>query len=248
MRKERGIFRRKTESRRRNFQILAIAASEIGCRWAGRALPPPGGGGKRGRDTKVSLPLLTPQPFLRTRLPSVARLKARGPQGRLVLQGSTLDRSGAFRSVPPPPCTVWPRTVMRGKSRKLTSGHNSVPKSARRTEPSPRFAARPKGVAAQRRVWGSQEGAREPYGALAPFCLRRQTAASSQNPAAGSGSTQIPRVFFNFPCLQLTFPIFHGILNYRKQKEPMPASISSLINGIRHLVLPTPAGGKISQP
>ena len=61
-------------------------------------LPPPGGGGKRGRDTKVSLPLLTPQPFLRTRLPSVARLKARGPQGRLVLQGTTLDRSGAFRS------------------------------------------------------------------------------------------------------------------------------------------------------
>ena len=61
-------------------------------------LPPPGGGGKRGRDTKVSLPLLTPQPFLRTRLPSVARLKARGPQGRLVLQGTILDRSGAFRS------------------------------------------------------------------------------------------------------------------------------------------------------
>ncbi|WP_443600483.1 hypothetical protein, partial [Agathobaculum sp.] len=46
--------------------------------------------------------------------------------------------------------------------------------------------------------------------------LRRQTAASSQNPAAGSGSAQIPRVFFNFPCLQLTFSIFHGILNYRK--------------------------------
>ena len=61
-------------------------------------LPPPGGGGKRGRDTKVSLPLLTPQPFLGTRLPSVARLKARGPQGRLVLQGTILDRSGAFRS------------------------------------------------------------------------------------------------------------------------------------------------------
>ena len=118
-----------------------------------------------------------------------------------------------------------------------------------------------------RRVWGSQEGAREPYGALAPVCprrraaafppvntgisgrrgrpipplpwerhLRHQTAASSQNRSAGSGSTQIPRVFFNFPCLQLTFSIFHGILNYRKQKEPMPASISSLINGIRHLV------------
>ena len=150
-------------------------------------MPPPGGGGKRGRDTKVSLPLLTPQPFLRTRLPSVARLKARGPQGRLVLQGKTLDRSRAFRSRTLPPCTVWPRTVMRGKPRKVNSGHNSVPKSARRTEPSPRFsrfAARPKGVAAQRRVWGSQEGAREPYGALAPFCLCRETPAP---PAAEGG-------------------------------------------------------------
>ena len=97
-----------------------------------------------------------------------------------------------------------------------------------------------------RRVWGSQEGAREPYGALAPFCPRRRAAAFppvntgtsaaeggqfppavgtaspppdggiSQNPVAGSGSAQIPRVFFNFPCLQLTFSIFHGILNYRK--------------------------------
>ena len=65
---------------------------------AAGGLPGSPGGDKRGRDTKVSLPLLTPQPFLRTRLPPVARLKARGPQGRLVLQGITLDRSGAFRS------------------------------------------------------------------------------------------------------------------------------------------------------
>ena len=121
----------------------------------------------------VPFPLLTPQTLLWTRLPSVARLNARGPQGRSVLQGSTLDGSGAFRSGTPPPCTVWPRTVMRGKLHKVNSGHNSVPKAARRTEPSPRFprlAARPKGVAARRRVWGSQEGEREPYGALFPFC------------------------------------------------------------------------------
>ena len=144
-------------------------------------MPPPGGGGKRGRDTKVSLPLLTPRPFLRTRLPSVARLKARGPQGRLLLQGVTLDRSGAFRSTIQTPCTGWPRTVMRGKSRKVNSGHNSVPKSARRTEPSPRTPVllHISDVSAQRWVLGSQEGAREPYGALAPFCLRRQTAAFS---------------------------------------------------------------------
>ena len=123
-------------------------------------VPPPGGGGKRGRDTKVSLPLLTPQPFLWTRLPSVARLNARGPQMRLVLQGATLDRSGAFRSGTLSPCTVWPRTVMRGKSRKLTSGPDSVPKSARRTEPSPRFprfAAHLRCVSAKEGK-GSQEG------------------------------------------------------------------------------------------
>ena len=140
----------------------------------------PTAGGKRGKTTKVFFPLLTPRPFLRTRLPSVARLKARGPQGRLLLQEHILDRSGAFRSANQAPCTVWPRTVMRGGLRKVNSGSNSLPKAARRTEPSPRnprFAAQPKGVAAQRRVWGSQEGAREPYGALAPFCLRRQTAA-----------------------------------------------------------------------
>ena len=124
-------------------------------------MPPPGGGGKRGRDTKVSLPLLTPRPFLRTRLPSVARLKARGPQGRLVLQGPTLDRSEAFRSRTLPPCTVWPRTVMRGKSRKLTSEPDSVPKSARRTEPSPRnsrFAAHLRCVSAKEGLGESRGG------------------------------------------------------------------------------------------
>ena len=141
--------------------------------------PPPGGGGKRGRDTKVSLPLLTPQPFLGTRLPSVARLKARGPQGRLVLQEYTPDRSGAFRSVLPSPCTVWPRTVMRGELRKGNSGHNSVPKSARRTEPSPRnprFAAHLRCVSVKEGE-GSQEGTGNHTWCPVPFCLRRQTAA-----------------------------------------------------------------------
>ena len=127
---------------------------------AAGGLPGSPGGDKRGRDTKVSLPLLTPQPFPRTRLPPVARLKARGPQGRLVLQGYTLDRSGAFRSGTLPPCTGWPRTVMRGGSRKMTSGPDSVPKSARHTEPSPRnprFAAHLRCVSAKEGK-GSQEG------------------------------------------------------------------------------------------
>ena len=86
----------------------------------------------------VPFPLLTLQTLLWTRLPPVARLNARGPQGRSVHQGSTLDGSGAFRSAKQALCTVWPRTVMRGGLRKGNSGHNSVPKPARRTEPSPR--------------------------------------------------------------------------------------------------------------
>ena len=168
-----------------------------------------------------------------------------------------------------------PRITVRGQTvqgvrlvlRKAPLRSSVNPWSTRRHCGPLAFRRATEGSRVLRRVWGSQEGAREPYGALAPFCprrraaafppvntgisgrrgrpipplpwerhLRRQTAASSQNPATGSGSAQIPRVFFNFPCLQLTFSIFHGILNYRKQKEPMPASISSLINGIRHLV------------
>ena len=157
---------------------------------AAGGLPGSPGGDKRGRDTKVSLPLLTPQPFLRTRLPSVARLKARGPQGRLVLQEYTPDRSGAFRSVLPSPCTVWPRTVMRGELRKGNSGHNSVPKSARRTEPSPRnprFAAHLRCVSAKEGL-GSQEGTGNHWCPV-PFCLRRQTAAL---PTAEGGHSAAP--------------------------------------------------------
>ena len=146
-------------------------------------MPPPGGGGKRGRDTKVSLPLLTPQPFLRTRLPSVARLKARGSQMRLVRQGATLDRSGAFRSGTLSPCTGWPRTVMRGKSRKLTSGPDSVPKPARRPEScprNPRFAAHLRCVSAKEGLGESRGGKgtiRCPCPLLPPPWIRRSSAA-----------------------------------------------------------------------
>ena len=157
---------------------------------AAGGLPGSPGGDKRGRDTKVSLPLLTPQPFLRTRLPPVARLKARGPQGRLVLQGITLDRSGAGRSTNQAPCTVWPRTDMRGKSRKVNSGHNSVPKSARRPEScsrNPRFAAHLRCVSAKEGL-GSQEGTGNHWCPV-PFCLRRQTAALS---AAEGGHSAAP--------------------------------------------------------
>ena len=58
------------------------------------------------------------------------------------------------------PCTVWPRTVMRGNPRKVNSGRPCAPKSARRTEPSlrnPRFAAHLRCVSAKEGL-GCQEG------------------------------------------------------------------------------------------
>ena len=147
---------------------------------AAGGLPGSPGGDKRGRDTKVSLPLLTPQPFLRTRLPLVARLNARGPQGRLLLQGYTLDGSGACRSAKQALCTVWPRTVMHGKLRKENSGPESVPKAARRTEPSPRFPR----LAANALLSGSKEGLGESRGDIG----NRRCPTSPFAPAVGTAS------------------------------------------------------------
>ena len=168
----------------------------------GDGMPGSPGGDKRGRDTKVSLPLLTPQPFLRTRLPSVARLKARGPQGRLVLQGYALDRSGAFRNAKQALCTVWPRTVMRGGLRKVTSGHNSVLKANRLTEPSPRLPR----LAANASLSGSKEGlgesrgGKETAGVLRPLLpLAVGTAfpvgGRRQSPAAGRRQVSQPSLW-----------------------------------------------------
>ena len=164
--------------------------------FGGRGVPVFTGGNKRGiRHRMVSYPPLDSPSSSFTRLPSVARLKARGPQGRLVLQGKTLDRSGAFRSRTLPPCTVWPRTVMRGKSRKVNSGHNSVPKAKRRTEPSPRnprFAAHLRCVSAKEGK-GSQEGTGNHTWCPVPFCLRRQTAAMPGLPIGSHSSPAAAR-------------------------------------------------------
>ena len=48
------------------------------------------------------------------------------------------------------------------------------------------FKRATEGSRVQRRVWGRQEGAREPYGALAPFCLRRETPAIPRRQTAAS--------------------------------------------------------------
>ena len=48
------------------------------------------------------------------------------------------------------------------------------------------FRRATEGSRVRRRVWGCQEGAREPYGALAPFCLRRETPAIPPPPGGGT--------------------------------------------------------------
>ena len=134
----------------------------------------------------------------------------------------------------PPRITVRGQTVQGGSVllRKAPLRSRMCPWSSKRPCGPLAFRRATEGSRVQRRVWGSQEGAREPYGALAPFCPRRRAAAllsavgtalpsppGGGNPAnhlSGSSRAQIPRVFFIFSGLQLTFSIFHGILNYRK--------------------------------
>ena len=85
------------------------------------------------------------------------------------------------------PCTGWPRTVMRGELRNGNSGHNSVPISARRTEPSPRnprFAAHLRCVSAKRKVWGVKRGQETILGVLSPFVSAGRP---RQSPAAEGG-------------------------------------------------------------
>ena len=136
-------------------------------------------------------------------------------------KGTPLIEAELFAATAFAPCTGWPRTVMRGKLRKLTSGHNSVPKSARRPEScsrNPRFAAHLRCVSAKEGL-GSQEGTGNHWCPV-PFCLRRQTAALS---AAEGGHSAAPSEGVKSP--PPAVPLYRRKV-YRQQtvkkKEPMP--------------------------
>ena len=101
-------------------------------------------------------------------------------------KGTPLIEAELFAATAFAPCTGWPRTVMRGKSRTGNSGHNSAPKAKRRPEPSSRnpVSLHIFDVSAPKGRFGVSRGARKPFGVLAPFALagenqrlRRQTAA-----------------------------------------------------------------------
>ena len=78
-----------------------------------------------------------------------------------------------------PRITVRGQTVQGGSVllRKAPLPSSVDPWSTRRHCGPLAFRRATEGSRVLRRVWGSQEGAREPYGALAPFCPRRRAAA-----------------------------------------------------------------------
>ena len=94
-----------------------------------------------------------------------------------------------------PRITVRGQTVQGGSVplRKAPLPSMVVPWSTKRHCGPLAFRRATEGSRVQRRVWGRQEGAREPYGALAPFCLRRETPAPPRRRAAASLSAGRPR-------------------------------------------------------
>ena len=151
-------------------------------------------------------------------------------------------RRGDFGTLYCPEFTLryLPRITVRGQTvpgggvplRNAPLPSRICPWSTRRPCGPLAFRRATEGSRVQRKMRGSQEGDKKPFGVLSPSCPRRRAAAllsavgtalpsppGGGNPAnhlSGSSRAQIPRVFFIFSGLQLTFSIFHGILNYRK--------------------------------
>ena len=178
------------------------SADTAGYRWrrlyalGGRGHWPPAAAGRAGvhrrecrrlaAETKgdrtpsmVSCPLLTPLTFLCADTSEMC--SETGVRGL----GSVRRADFGTLLCPEFPLRYPPRMTVRGHSvhgvrlalRQAPLRSMVYPWSTRRPCRPLAFRRATEGSRVQRKVWGSQEGAREPYGALAPFCLRRQTAA-----------------------------------------------------------------------
>ena len=151
------------------------------CRGLPAEMPVFTGGNKRGiRHRMVSYPPLDSPS-------SSFALTHRRCAAKRELRGLGSVRRADFRTLlcPEFPLRYPPRMTVRGHSvhgvrlalRQAPLRSSVDPWSTKRPCGPLAFRHATEGSRVQRRVWGSQEGAREPYGALAPFCLRRQTAA-----------------------------------------------------------------------
>ena len=134
----------------------------------------PAAGAKGGKGTVwFPCPLLTPPnpPLRRDSLRSRGETGVRGlGSGRLSAYGTLYRPEFTLRK--PPRITVRGQTVQGACTplRKAPLRSRAYPWSTRRPCGPLAFRRATGGSRVQRRVWGSQEGAREPYGALAPFC------------------------------------------------------------------------------
>ena len=157
-------------------------------------VPPPGGGGKRGiRHQMVSYPPLNSPSSSLGRDSLRSRVKKRGAhRGVWCSKGTPLMEAEFFaaeRCRPVPSGRALSCAANHAREIQGLTASQNLPDARNRAPVSP-VSLHISDVSAQRRVWGSQERAREPYGALAPFCRRRQTAAF---PAAAGGHSSRPK-------------------------------------------------------
>ena len=156
--------------------------------FTGEELPPSGGGesrcspaGTKGDRTPYGFLSPLDSPYLPLRCDS---LRSRSETG---LRGLGSVRRADFGTLLCPEVSLrdLPRITVRGQTvqgvrlvlRKAPLRSSVDPWSTRRHCGPLAFRRATEGSRVLRRVWGSQEGAREPYGALAPFCPRRRAAA-----------------------------------------------------------------------
>ena len=156
---------------------MAAARRRGDCRGLPAETPYPRRRAKGDRTpSMVSCPLLTPLTFLCAATPfgRAAKRGLRGhDSGRRADLGTLLCPEFTLRGLPR--ITVRGQTVQGGgvPLRKAPLRSIVYPWSTKRPCGPLAFRRATEGSRVQRRVWGSQEGAREPYGALAPFCPRR---------------------------------------------------------------------------
>ena len=153
----------------------------------------------------VSCPLLTPRTFLRAATPfgRAAKRELRGLGSvRRADFGTLLCPEVSLRE--PPRITVRGHPVQGGSVplRKAPLPSRVYPWSTKRPCGPLAFRRATEGSRVRRRVWGCQEGAREPYGALAPFC--------PPPPGGGTpaGEHRHPRPLCLFFLRRLCFPLF----------------------------------------
>ena len=138
-------------------------------------MPPSCGGDKRGQDTKYGFLSPLDSPHLPLRCDFLrSRSEMRGAHRDVwCSKGTPLMEAELFAAERGRPaqtgrallCAANHASEIQGSSAsyKLKDARNRAPVT-------PPFRRATKGSRVLRRVWGSQEGAREPYGALAPFC------------------------------------------------------------------------------